>query len=306
MKQSLKLSVVIPVYKNKQLFLSHLDNHYQYLKPYEVIVVDDASGEGLAAELKQKYPEIIVLEHAVNTGFSQTVNDGAAIVHGGYIFLLNSDVKLLDTSFEKAVDKLERDESLFAVSFSQIEKNGGRVGKNVLFFHKGMVGHAKAPNLTYGLNGWAEGGAAVVRKKYFDELGGFDTLYAPFYWEDIDLSYRAYKRGWRVIFDPAIVVEHHHESTIGKYFQKKAVAKIAFRNQLIFIWKNITDWDLLFQHIIFWPYHLVNIIRWGQLEFLTGLVQALSRWHLIVKRRQQSVKRQKLSDREVFVFFNHE
>ena len=58
------------------------------------------------------------------------------------------------------------------------------------------------------------------------KLGGMDTLYSPFYWEDIDLSYRAWKSGYQILYDPNIIVEHHHESTIAKYFDKKKVSDI--------------------------------------------------------------------------------
>ncbi|PJE58197.1 MAG: glycosyltransferase family 2 protein, partial [Candidatus Portnoybacteria bacterium CG10_big_fil_rev_8_21_14_0_10_36_7] len=48
-------------------------------------------------------------------------------------------------------------------------------------------------------------------------LNGFDELYSPFYWEDIDLSYRAWKTGYTVLFDPQVLVEHHHETTIRTF-----------------------------------------------------------------------------------------
>lgn len=299
----MKLSIVVPVYKNKELLMTHLAHNYQYLKEHEIIVVDDASGVGIKKEVHKKFPSIIIVEHTENTGFSQTVNDGVVKAKGTYIFLLNSDVKLCDKSFEKAIDSLEKDNSLFAVSFAQIEKDGSIVGKNVIYFSQGLFAHKKASDIIPGLNGWAEGGASIVRASYFSELGGFDTLYAPFYWEDIDLSYRAYKRGWKVLFDPTIKVEHHHESTIGKYFVKEKISKIAFRNQFIFIWKNITDAHLIFSHLIFLPPLLIRLL-FSQTKLFFSFFQALAKLPKIAKKRNDELLKEKVSDKKILQLFN--
>lgn len=301
----MKLSIVIPVYKNKELLITNLKHNYLYLKSHEIIIVDDASEAGIKTAVKESFPDITFIEHIVNTGFSQTVNDGVTKSSGQFIFLLNSDVKLRDNSFEKAIAHLEKDKTLFAVSFAQIEKDQRIVGKNSIYFSYGLFQHKKASNLSQGLNAWAEGGASIIRASYFKALDGFDTLYAPFYWEDIDLSYRAYKRGWKVLFDPAILVEHHHESTIGKYFAKKTISTIAFRNQFIFIWKNITDGKLLLFHMLFLPILLMRLL-FGQSELLFSFFHAIGKLHHIIKKRNDEIAKQKVSDKEVLQFFIRE
>lgn len=301
----MKISVVIPVYKNKELLMANLRHNHTYLKSNEIIIVDDASRAGIKEAVKDSFPDIVVIERTVNTGFSQTVNDGVAKSRGEFIFLLNSDVKLRDNSFEKAIAHLEKNKVLFAVSFAQIEKDGSIVGKNSIYFTRGLLQHKKASNLLPGLNAWAEGGASIVRASYFKALDGFDTLYAPFYWEDIDLSYRAYKRGWKVLFDPEILVEHHHESTIGKYFVKKTISTIAFRNQFIFIWKNITEAKLFFLHALFLPFHLIRLL-FGQTTLLLSIFQAVQKIPIILKKRNHESRSQKLSDRAILKFFIHE
>ncbi|HLD26889.1 MAG TPA: glycosyltransferase [Patescibacteria group bacterium] len=301
----MKLSVVIPVYRNKELLMTNLAHNYQFLKKYEIILVDDASKVGIKEEVNKNFPSFIVIKHVVNTGFSQTVNDGVAQSKGEFILLLNSDVKLRDRSFEKAMTHLKKDTSLFAVSFAQIEKDGNIVGKNSIYFSKGLFHHRKAQDISFGLNAWAEGGASIIRASYFRKLGGFDTLYAPFYWEDIDLSYRAYKRGWKVLFDPTILVEHHHESTIGKYFVKKKISKIVFRNQFIFIWKNITDAHLFFFHLIFLPFLLLKLL-FKQTELFFSFFQALKKLPHILKKRNDELLKKKVSDKEILRLFMHE
>jgi hypothetical protein len=52
------------------------------------------------------------------------------------------------------------------------------------------------------------GGATAWDRKRFLMLGGFDSLYFPGYWEDVDLSWRGWKRGWRCLYEPRSVVYH--------------------------------------------------------------------------------------------------
>lgn len=291
----MKVSTIIPVYKNRQLFLSNLKENFNFLKNTQVIIIDDASGENIKKEVRKISESIFVIENKKNLGFAASVNIGVSKADGKFIMLINSDVKLLDNSYKKTLIQFEKNPKLFAVSFLQIEKDGSRVGKNILFFKKGLICHSKAAEFGKGLTAWAEGGACIIRREYFEKLNGFDMIYYPFYWEDIDLSYRAYKRGWEILFDPKVVVEHYHESTIGKYFDKSDVKKVAFRNQLIFFWKNIKDKNLILKHFFYLP---LNI-----LYCFPGFLLALTRLPQIAKFRFVSKKISKLKDQEILKLF---
>lgn len=242
-----RISIVIPVYKSKELFLKLFENNYQFIKKHEIIIVDDFSLENIREALEEKYKGIKIFENAKNLGFSKTVNFGVNQATNDFVMLLNSDVKLLDDSYKLAVSEMVKDENIFAESFLQIEKDGKTiVGKNEIYFNKGFFHHKKASNFDYGATGWAEGGSSIFRKKYFESLGGFDIRYSPFYWEDVDLSYRASKKGYKIIFNSNVRVIHNHESTIGKYFKNNFVKSIAYKNQFIFTWLHAN----LFQKLL--------------------------------------------------------
>lgn len=292
----MRISVIIPVYKNKEMFLENLKNNYQYLKSHEVIVVDDGSAEGLKKDITKKYKKIQVVENKNNMGFAPTVNKGVQKATGQYILLLNSDVLLRDASFETAIQAFEKEEDLFALSFAQEEKDGTVVGKNTIFYKQGFIFHKAAYDTSVGPNAWAEGGACIIRKKYFDKLGGLQELYTPFYWEDIDLSYRAYKRGWYVLFDPHIQVIHHHESTIGEYYKKEEVNRIAYRNQFLFIWLNLFDRVLFILHILSIPYHLVFHLLSGDTQFIKGFMDAVKKLSETKVQRNKNRKKGTISD----------
>ena len=95
------------------------------------------------------------------------------------------------------------------------------------------------------------GGSCAFDRRKFLELGGFDELLAPFYLEDTDLGYLAWKRGWQVLYQPRSVVYHEHRGTIGKRFSEAQIQAVLKKNYLLFCWKNIHDWRMLASHFFF-------------------------------------------------------
>lgn len=296
----MNLSVVIPTYKNKTLFLDNLRHNLPFLDQCEIIVVNDDPSESLKHDMSA-FPQVHLIENKINKGFAGAVNVGVHAAKHHYVMLLNTDVKLRDTSYATALAQFAHGKSLFAVSFAQIEKNGKVVGKNKLFWKEGFLQHSRAENMYYGKTGWAEGGSCIVDRQKYKELGGLDELFNPFYWEDIDLSYRAWKKGYTIVFDPHIVVEHHHESTIGTYFSSRRIKTIAYRNQLMCIWKNITDETLLAKHNKALAKQLA-VSLFTDFAFVNGFVRALIKIPDIIKARKSlSTVR---SDHELFSQFN--
>lgn len=292
------ISVVIPVYKQTDLFLENLKNNVFFLNNCQIIVVNDDPTTDLQFILKA-FPYIQLIQNAYNLGFSGAVNVGLQKVKGTYVFLLNSDVRLQDDSFKKALTHFS-DTSVFAVSFAQKEKNGSIVGKNAWYWKNGFFHHIAHPNHLLGITAWAEGGACIIDAKKLNKLNGFDEQYNPFYWEDVDLSYRAWKSGYKVLFDPAIVVEHNHETTIHTYFAS-SMKKIAFRNQLLFVWANISDqtyrknhFRALFKYILF----AVFSREWHS---VLGFIEALR-----IYKKSKNTKTYVKTDKEIITLFEHD
>ncbi len=296
----MKLSVIIPTYKNADSLKKNLIHNLQFLVNCEVIVVNDDPGDSIK-KILDDIPDITVIENEKNLGFGPTVNKGVQATTGDYILLLNSDVLLYDDSYKKAFRYFD-DNLVFAVSFAQKEKSDQIVGKNKLFWLNGFLQHSKVENLQFGVNGWAEGGSCIIHKKKFDELKGFDPMYSPFYWEDIDLSYRAWKKGYKIFFDPQIIVEHHHETTIKAFFNKDIIKTIAYRNQILCIWKNIHDTKLMVSHIMNLSIQIVRAVLSGDTVFLRGVAQALKRLQPVLKTRKEVA--QHVTDHEILSQFS--
>jgi len=72
-------------------------------------------------------------------------------------------------------------------------------------------------------------------------LGGFDSLYRPLYWEDVDLGYRAWGRGWQVLYEPASVVFHDQGSTMKRLHRPAHVELMSAKNAVLFSWSNLLE-----------------------------------------------------------------
>ena len=94
------------------------------------------------------------------------------------------------------------------------------------------------------------GGSCAFDRRKFLELGGFDPLYEPFYYEDTDLGFQAWKRSWKVFYQPRSVVYHEHRGTIGRRFSRERIERVLKKNCLLWSWKNIHEGSRLSGHFV--------------------------------------------------------
>ncbi|KXK10829.1 MAG: Dolichyl-phosphate-mannose-protein mannosyltransferase [Microgenomates bacterium OLB23] len=198
------------------------------------------------------------------------------------------------------LSEFAQDPAIAAVAFAEKSSNGDMLGKSIITFARGLVLHARAGNAQKGITAWANGGSCIFRADYLRRLHAFDTMYSPFYWEDIDLSYRAYSQGFKIIFYPEYIVEHARESTIATYFPTQHVSHIAYRNQFLFTWANITDMSLTISFLLWLPINLLLMSIKGETGFIGGFFSALKYIPSLIKRRSVKLSQQRVSDAQIF------
>ncbi|MFZ5376070.1 MAG: glycosyltransferase [Patescibacteria group bacterium] len=273
-----KISVVIPSYNALNLLKKNLPKVMQLLSEGdELIIVDDASKDESIPHLiktfncqQQTHPilekystqvfrgsnpnhvSVTVLLNLTNQRFAESVNRGVLMARNKFILLLNNDV-IPNKNIKSQLLKHFADENVFAVGCREIEDKGISGGKNLLWFNRGLFHHSRAEDFKTGSTAWASGGSAIFDRDKWITLGGFDNDYYPAYWEDVDLSYRAKKKGWRVLFDNDAVVEHHHESTNLTVFGKEKIEQLSRKQAAIFSWKN-GNWLQKLSFVIHRPY----------------------------------------------------
>ncbi len=310
-----KASIIIPNWNGRELLEQCLPSVVEAVRSdggdHEIIVVDNHSTDDSVPFLKANYPEVEVLELDRNRGFVGGCNVGAAASENEIIVFLNNDM-LVERSFLRplldgfAPPLSGGDGGVFAVSsqihFWDAEKRREETGQTRGFLKLGFLqvvhdepgGCEQVRPVLY-----AGGGSSAFDKSKFLALGGFDELFQPFYWEDTDISYRAWKRGWKVLFEPRSVVHHKHRGTIGKVYDKNTTDRAVNRNHLLFMWKNFADPDLLLLH----PFVLLGRLVWnyalGNRTYLTAFGSAAGQLGEVWKRRIGGNRSEKLSDREV-------
>lgn len=300
-----KISVIIPNFNGRRLLAGNLPDVVKNCPGCEIIVVDDASTDDSAQLVRKNFKEVKLLVNKKNLGFARSVNKGVKESTGDLILLLNSDVVPREDFLKPALHHF-RNKKIFAVGLADQSHEEDKIvtrGRGGAKFEKGLVRHFAAKNEP-GETLWVSGGSGLFDKKKFQQLGGFDPIFAPFYWEDIDLGYRAQKAGFMCLFEPAAKVDHfHEEGAIKKSFSPFFVKTVSYKNQFIFVWKNTGDYWLLTQHILWFPYHFAKALITLDLAFIAGFLWVLSQIPRLIFSYSLNPNPCPLTDKEILQKF---
>lgn len=223
------VSIVIVNWNTRDILRDCLLSVYEQTKTvnFEVLVVDNASGDGSPEMVAEEFPQVILLANAENVGFAAANNQGIAVSKGRYVLLLNSDTVVLDGAIDKVV------------TFADGHPEAGVVGCRVLnpdrtlqpscFMYPSIVNSLLESlylnklfprNRFFGraLMGWWDrddvrdvevvtGCFMFVRREAIEDVGVMDDRYFM-YAEETDWCYRFSKAGWRNLFTPAAEIVH--------------------------------------------------------------------------------------------------
>ena len=236
------MSIAIPAYRNAPRLrrcLSSLGRFNPEL--LRVTTVVDDSGDGcVAKELVQEFSEVRWIVNKENLGFASSANAAVLACENDWVLLLNDDVELVESIGTELVRQLG-DESLFALSLQSINENGQfREGAKRLVWRMGIARILHNPaDQSETINGftpsaYAVGGHAMFRRKVFEELGGFDLSFDPFYWEDVDLCARAARDGYHTKCYEMAHVLHRNDGAIKSANDRDRIRYYTWLNRLRF------------------------------------------------------------------------
>jgi GT2 family glycosyltransferase/glycosyltransferase involved in cell wall biosynthesis len=210
------LSIVIPVYGQH-------DTTYNCLASiaanppsvsYEVIVADDASPEA-AADALNMVQGIRIVRHPDNLGFLGNSNAGVAAAKGEWLVLLNNDTLVCRNAFDALLNTFSDYPAAGLVGAKllnadgSVQEAGGIIWRDGSGWNWGRNQHRDDPRLNYVRDAdYCSGAVLAMRRDLFTDMGGFDTHFAPAYYEDTDLAFRIRQRGMRVLYQPAAEVYH--------------------------------------------------------------------------------------------------
>jgi len=279
--------------------------------PAELIVVDDGSRDHTVSLLPDEFPEIRLVAKPTNEGFAAACNAGFERCRYDLIGLLNNDVWVDKDYFIRQAEHFA-DPIVFAVTAKvfgwdePVFMTGGRYGRFrrgfwSVYFNYDIPANKAGDWIEHKrlLSAYAIGGFSTYRRDRVSELGGFNPFLSPFHWEDVDLAYRGWKRGWEVRYEPRSVAYHKVSATIDRNFRKKHVDAVSFRNRLLFHWINLHSPSFLVRHILMLAVLFCTRILVLDLDFYRAFFQALGRLEKVRELRRHEKAKAKRSDAEI-------
>lgn len=193
-------------------------------RPYEVIVVDNASIDGSVSYIKQSFPKVRVIENKKNIGFAQGNNTALPITRGKFVLLLNTDTTVDPRFLTQLVESIQRDESigvvqpkvLLASEKERIDSVGAFFLPTGLLYHFGREKIEMMPQYSHPMKIFtAKGVCMLIRKSVIDNIGLFDPDYFA-YFEETDFCMRVWLSGFSVWYEPKARVYHQGGAAFGK------------------------------------------------------------------------------------------
>ena len=182
---------------------------------YEIIVVDNASKDE-TGELLRRLRGVKIIRNTENYGFVKACNQGSKIASGKYILFLNNDTEVLPNSLSKLVATIAKDDKCGAVGAKLILPDGRlQEAGDIIWSDGSALGYGRhdnpfKPEYSYLREvDYCSGACLLIRGDLFAEMGGFDERYAPAYYEESDFCLSLRKKGYKVLYQPAVNVIHY-------------------------------------------------------------------------------------------------
>ncbi len=284
-----RASIVILNWNGRRLLEECLPSVFAAIRrhggEHEVIVVDNGSNDGSVEYVRDNFPEARLLALEENMGFALGNNCGVRAARNDVVVLLNNDMIVAGDFLGPLLEGFGED--VFAVSaqifFQDPTKRREETGKTAARFRLGRFEftHEELSEPDYNRRYvpilWAGGGSSAFDRRKFLALGGFSEIYSPAYVEDADISYRAWRRGWSVLLAVESRVFHKHRASSARRFSAAELERLIARNQILFLWRNLSDIWLLFRHIFFLPLTCYRLMREQGLGGILPFFSALRR-----------------------------
>lgn len=237
-----KVSVILVLWNQASLTLACLHSIEAEIGfPLEVIIIDNASTDETAT-LLSRIENATILTQSENLGFLKAVNLGLETARGDHILLLNNDAILRPGALTAAVDTLEAEDDVGAVGGRIILPNGQLQEAGSIIWNDGTcVGYGRGDEPDRGQYmfrrdvDYCSGAFLLVNGNLFRELNGFDEAFAPAYYEETDLCMRLRSAGYRIVFDPNVVIDHFE---FGSSENASSALNLQKRNKDIFVQKH--------------------------------------------------------------------
>jgi len=291
------IDIIIPNWNGEHMLADCLRSlDLQTFPDFTVTVVDNGSTDGSIALLASEFPHVIVLRYSENRGFTEAVNRGIRESAAPWLLLLNNDMEVAADCLENLRDGIKKYQGYTFFSLKMMNFHHRRLidgaGDAVL---RGGVGYRlgtmetdsdlyREDRDTFG----ACAGAGLYSRELFNKAGTFDPDFFA-YLEDVDLNFRARRRGMKCRFIASAIVYHIGSATSGSKINDLTV-RLSTRNNIHVLLKNYS----FIMFIRFLPSIVIYQLMWALFSLLKGMVPAyLKGVYQGIKSAPQAIKKRK-------------
>ncbi|MBV9469942.1 MAG: glycosyltransferase [Abitibacteriaceae bacterium] len=197
---------------------------------HEVIVVDNASHDGSAAMVRDEFPAVQLIANADNAGYAAGNDQAYAVAQGEWIWLLNPDTEVLDDALDSMLNFLQADAKRGAVASALIDAKTGKPQRSCRTFPTPAALWSEATGLArfysrsrrfgfYRMGWWRYhdtrpvdqpmASSLLLRREAIEDAGGLFDEQFPIFFNDVDLCWRLWARGWQIWYLHQAQVLHH-------------------------------------------------------------------------------------------------
>ncbi|HNX91051.1 MAG TPA: glycosyltransferase [Candidatus Omnitrophota bacterium] len=285
-----KIDILILNYNGKSLLESYLGSVVEAasLASAEcgVYVVDNRSSDGSVEYVRANYPSVKVIvaaENKVLISYNDVVKDLASNI----VIFLNNDMSADKGFIDPLVAEFKDPKVMFAAPRIMNFDGTYNGGRSYMKLSAGAIkvvvdeGNYMKSGETCAIS------TGAFRREMFLELGGFDDLYLPGIWEDVDICFRGLIKGYKGKYVPQSVIYHAESTTFHREYGTSKKMVIAHRNMFLFLWKNIIDKRILLSNIFLSVPRALFLFLKGNPEILYGLFAAVWKIKTVMTKRKE-------------------
>jgi GT2 family glycosyltransferase len=288
------LSVVLVSFNSEKEFRAFFPSVYHRVREEvdsaEFILIDNHSVDLGIDHIRETYPDVRIRVEEENLYFGPAANIGIAQARNDLVLLLNPDVGMERLNFGAIRGMFVTHPRLFSLHpFIRDPRTGVAEKKFWLGMRRGSIdiGESAVGGEADGMEiPFATGGAVFLRREMFLQLGGFDPLFVPFYWEDVDLGVRAMRAGLENRYIAGSVFVHAHSTIIRRHHHDREIRSIYERNRLFFFYKHASFFSRSFLSHLLLLFPRLFSSRFGDRSFWSGFFLFLRDWRRVAAARR--------------------
>lgn len=250
MPESPTVTVIVLNYNGRQHLEGCLPSLLQIEYPSDclrLMVMDNGSTDDSVAFITREYPEVQIVRSEKNLGFAAGNNMAVRHTDSQYVIFLNNDMRVDSQFVRELIDAVQSEPDVVCAGAKILNWDGSR------YDFAGSAAHFAGYAYQLGFGSpvtegsfedlcptlFACGGAMIIDRQVFLDTGGFDEDYF-IYFEDMDLGWRLWVLGHKVVFAPKAIAYHHHHGTMRSFADHRK-ALLTKRNALYSVIKNYED-----------------------------------------------------------------